>query len=366
MLGPESDNLPFDLQHRHSAVFLTVNYRGHASFLMMPSSLFYFDKLEVVDGHSTTDWISKLRCVEALSKPVTELALKWNQCSVSSVSAPGWSARESPILQFRRQETWPIHFRGVVGHDTAVAIEAFAGSDSWCNLQEAETVFQIVSALVANGVKTSSIGIMSPFRGQVTLIRRLLRAANLDGVDVGRIEDYQAVERDVIVLSLTRSDEKFVANDVASRAGVFNQVKRTNVSLTRAEHLFIVVGNPNLMVKDLIWRQWLWFCLRNGVWYGEQVDHTWLDELQVNPINLKPFRSGETHALLVASSNERENSVLMSSMERNRRFCSYTYSFFLYRNARTTGVMTRYIVWIEESIDHNRKCWYDGIRIYTV
>lgn len=321
MLGPESDyDLPFDLQHRRSAVFLTVNYRGHASFLMMPSSLFYFDKLEVVDGHSATDWISKLRCVEALSKPATELALKWNQCSAPSNSAPSWNACEPEILRFRRQETWPIHFRGVVGHDTAVAIEAFAGSDCWCNLQEAETVFEIVSALVANGVKTSSIGIMSPFRGQVTLIRKLLRAANLNGVDVGTIEDYQAVERDVIVLSLTRADKMFVANDVAGRAGVFNQVKRTNVSLTRAEHLFIVVGNPNLMVQDLIWRQWLWFCLRNGVWYGEQVDHTWFDEMQVKPITLKPFRSGETHALLAASINQMENLVLMSSMERNRRF----------------------------------------------
>jgi AAA domain len=128
------------------------------------------------------------------------------------------------------------------------------------------------------------------------------------------------VERDVIVLSLTRADEKFVTTDMASRAGVFNQVKRTNVSLTRAEHLFIVVGNPNLMVKDLIWRQWLWFCLRNGVWYGEQVDHAWLDEMQVKPINLEPFRNGETHALLATSSHEMENSVLVSSMERNQRF----------------------------------------------
>lgn len=24
------------------------------------------------------------------------------------------------------------------------------------------------------------------------------------------------------------------------------------------------------MVADPHWRQWLWFCLRNGLWYGEE------------------------------------------------------------------------------------------------
>jgi hypothetical protein len=44
------------------------------------------------------------------------------------------------------------------------------------------------------------------------LIRHLLRTFDLGGVNVGTIEDYQTVERDVIVLSLTRSNATFVRN----------------------------------------------------------------------------------------------------------------------------------------------------------
>ena len=73
----------------------------------------------------------------------------------------------------------------------------------------------------------------------------------------------------MIILSLTRSNSMFVSSDVERRMGVFQQPKRTNVALTRAENLFIVVGNPLVMSKDPIWRQWLWFCLRNGLWYGD-------------------------------------------------------------------------------------------------
>ena len=73
------------------------------------------------------------------------------------------------------------------------------------------------------------------------MLRQQLRAKQLGGVNVGTIEDYQSVEHDVIVLSLTRSSSSFVNVDKDKRVGVFGQPKRSNVALTRAEHLMIVV-----------------------------------------------------------------------------------------------------------------------------
>ena len=43
------------------------------SFLMMPSTLFYFDKLQgakKTNGHSHNAWIQELRAIEELSTPV--------------------------------------------------------------------------------------------------------------------------------------------------------------------------------------------------------------------------------------------------------------------------------------------------------
>ena len=33
---------------------------------------------------------------------------------------------------------------------------------------------------------------------------------------------------------------------------------------------YIAYFSPDVMVQDPHWRQWLWFCLRNGLWYGEE------------------------------------------------------------------------------------------------
>lgn len=318
MLGPDGgDDIPFDMQHKRSCIFLTVNYRGHASFLMMPSSLFYYDKLESIEKQDTPVWASKLRNVEALSKPASGLAILWDTiCGILPTNA--WTCADLTAIQVRRKENWPVHFRGVVGQDRSVTIETFAGSSSFSNHAEAVAVVEIVSTLVADKVSTSAIGVMSPFRGQVVLIRQMLRTKGLNGVDVGTVENYQAAERDVIVLSLTRSSEKFISHDAADRTGVFQQPKRTNVALTRAGHLFIVVGNPNLMIKDSIWKQWLWFCLRNGLWYGETIDESLLEEMQGKPLTVAAFRQGERHSLL-GDVDDQGNTVLLSSLEKGMR-----------------------------------------------
>ena len=255
----------YNEDREHNSVFLNVNYRCRPEFLMMPSALFYFDKLQsaksmmMSDPEMTSRWCRELRMLEKM-RPRVEM---------DEEEAGDVSAGIPRIYRPHKQEMWPIHFRGVVGRDVSVALDSFPGTNSWSNLDEAKEVSQIVLALAQDGVKPEQIGVMSPFRGQVVQIRKLLRDAGLGQVNVGTIEDYQAVEYDAIVLSLTRSTPKFVNFDIKRRAGVFGQPKRSNVALTRPEHLLVLVGNPNVMANCPIWRQILWFCLRNGLWYGE-------------------------------------------------------------------------------------------------
>lgn len=212
------------------------------------------------DSVSMKYWIEKIQGLESLSPPATAL--------LETQADPSMNLPDT--LRPSKQESWPLHFRGVMGKDTSVTVNSSAEANSWSNRAEAEAVVQIVTNLAREGsVSSAAIGVMSPFRGQVVLIRKLLRAEGLGGVNVGTIEDYQAVERDVIILSLTRSNEKFLSHDFKHRMGVFGQPKRSNVALTRAENLFVVVGNPRVMTRDPIWRQWLWFCLRNGLCYGD-------------------------------------------------------------------------------------------------
>jgi hypothetical protein len=236
LLGPDFANIEDWLQYSllndgqdQLSFFLTLNYRGHPSFLMMPSALFYADKLHCVDRQTTaTNWCAVIRHIENMSDPVIVTPMN------RSVDIPD-------EIQCRKQFDWPIHFRGVVGNDVTIAIDADFASNSWQNMAEAETITAICVTLTEQGVPTNKIGVMSPYRGQVVLIRSLLRRKHLGGINVGTVEDYQSVEFDVILLSLVRSTLSFVDHDIQHRMGVFGQPKRSNVALTRAEYLFVVV-----------------------------------------------------------------------------------------------------------------------------
>jgi AAA domain len=240
LLGPSLIDLQEWMEYscrENLSVFLTMNYRGHPSFLMMPSALFYFDKLQsAYHPHRTiSNWCPTLRMVESLSAPVIL------PTPIATADETSNGQEVPPQVRPVKQYDWPLHFRGVSGRDQAITVSEGFTSQSWTNDEEARAVTEIVQTLVGEGVPIQSIGVMAPFRGQVVRIRDSLRGKHLSGINVGTIEDYQSVERDVIVLSLTRATPAFVPHDILSRVGVFGQPKRSNVALTRAEHLFIVV-----------------------------------------------------------------------------------------------------------------------------
>jgi superfamily I DNA and/or RNA helicase len=250
-------------QPEHLSVFLTTSYRGHPALLYMPSHLFYFDKLRSVHAADwkVASWCAKLRSLE----------------SQSTLAYPCQD----------KQYSWPIRFCGVKGHDTSAAVESFWESNSWSNIQEVRVVVEAIQRLYSQGVSTQSIGVMTAFRAQVVLVQKRLRQQGLGSVNVDMVEDYQAVEWDVIILSLTRSSESFLQSDVDHRAGLFQQPKRVNVALTRSENLLLVIGNPTTMRNDPIWSKWLDFCRQNGLWYGEKCSNKENDAKEVKGNEVK-------------------------------------------------------------------------------
>lgn len=102
--------------------------------------------------------------------------------------------------------------------------------------EEAAVACRIVKTLVAFGVQPNDIGIITPYRAQQALIRRHLQESNEDfqGITVDTVDRFQGGEREVIILSLARSDE--VTSFLADR-------KRLNVSLSRARSKLILLGH---------------------------------------------------------------------------------------------------------------------------
>jgi superfamily I DNA and/or RNA helicase len=109
-----------------------------------------------------------------------------------------------------------------------------SGGDSRRNADEAEAVAQLVQRYVAlPGVSPAMIGVVSPFRAQVVLLRKLLHDT---GVTVDTVERFQGGERDIMILSLVRAE----GSDF-----VFDE-RRFNVAITRARRKLILVAHPNL------------------------------------------------------------------------------------------------------------------------
>lgn len=125
----------------------------------------------------------------------------------------------------------------IIDPEVPVVFVDVSGSESGkASPQEALVASRIVESLVVSGVPSNEIGIITPYRAQQALIRGHLSEARrtLPRVAVDTVDRFQGGEREVIILSLARSDG--VTSFLADR-------KRLNVSLSRARSKLILLGN---------------------------------------------------------------------------------------------------------------------------
>ena len=109
-----------------------------------------------------------------------------------------------------------------------------------------------------------TLGIITPYRSQIALIRKQLQEKGIPellDVSVDTVERYQGSERDVIIYSFCvnhRYQLKFLPN-LTEENGV--QIDRKlNVALTRARKRLIVIGVPELLKENPIYHHFISFC----------------------------------------------------------------------------------------------------------
>ncbi len=115
--------------------------------------------------------------------------------------------------------------------------------DGRSNRSEADVVCDLVRSYLNKGVSPASIGVVSPFRAQVVLLRHLLGGV---GVMVDTVERFQGGERDIMILSFVR----------ARSAGFAFDERRLNVAITRARRKLILVGQTELFRNS----RYSWIC----------------------------------------------------------------------------------------------------------
>lgn len=155
----------------------------------------------------------------------------------------------------KRNEATGVLFYHVLGTQ-----QRTASSPSWINPMEANVVAKVVIAVLKGGVKPDEIGIITPYKGQVALIREQVGTRKLGKIMVGSVEQFQGQEKPVIILSVVRSSEIQYEYCDHVNLGFVNSPKRANVAFSRAQSLLVIVGNPIVLRQDPMWAKVVEYC----------------------------------------------------------------------------------------------------------
>lgn len=106
------------------------------------------------------------------------------------------------------------------------------------------------------------IGIIAPYREQIKKIKDLVSTSKLenfynDQIEINTVDSFQGREKDIILLSMTRSNED-------GEIGFLKDYRRMNVSLTRARNLLVVIGDSTTLQNDAFYSRFITYCQENG------------------------------------------------------------------------------------------------------
>ena len=185
------------VEHYGDAIYrrLTVQYRMHESIMRFSSDWFYQGSL-IADASVRRHRLCDLRNVER--SPLTESTLLW-------IDTAGAGYEEQ--LEKDGQSKW--------------------------NPGEAGVVLRLLRDLDDHGVRGDQIAVIAPYAAQVRYLRG---QADLDGLEIDTVDGFQGREKEVVLLSMVRSNPDGQIGFLADR-------RRSNVAMTRARRQLIVLGD---------------------------------------------------------------------------------------------------------------------------
>ena len=139
------------------------------------------------------------------------------------------------------------------------------------NRAEAEQVAQIVKAIQALNEREGTplnlkdqLGIIVPFRNQISMVRSCLRAIGItetDDISIDTVECYQGSQRDYIIFTTTISQPyQLGILSVEQEVGRCVVDRKLNVAITRARKQFFMVGNKHILEKSPLYARLIKSC----------------------------------------------------------------------------------------------------------
>lgn len=213
------------IKKKESVVLLDKQYRMHNAIMAFSNLTFYENKLvadsTVADGKLINDDNDIVnRTIEFIDTA---------GCGFTEVQNPeslSYSNKQEADLLFK-------HLRSVI--------------DSYSYYKEADPI---------------TVGIISPYKEQVEWMKEEIGNYGL-GIDkvqhlsIKTIDGFQGEERDVIYISLVRSNDD-------QEIGFLSDLRRMNVALTRARKKLVVIGDSATIGGNPYYKQFIEYCETSG------------------------------------------------------------------------------------------------------
>lgn len=224
---------------------LKIQYRMNDEIMRFSSDWFYGGKVESAPQ-------IKYRSVLDYDHPITwiDTSNEENQITIEGEDAPEDSASTSSSVSAANQNS-DLNFK-----------EQFV-DESFGRINKAEaelTLLTLAEYFTKIGKQRVleeriDVGIISPYRAQVQYFKKLIKKYEFFKpyrrlISVNTVDGFQGQERDVILISLVRSNDE-------GQIGFLKDLRRMNVAMTRARMKLIILGNKDTMTKHPFYKK-LW------------------------------------------------------------------------------------------------------------
>ena len=218
-----------------SKAFLSVQYRMNLEIMAFPNAQLYGGKL------SAHDSCAHIR--------LTDLGIDGNDEN-DAHCAPLVLYDTTGLDMYERED------------------DALLSTHSRINENEASLVMRHIEWLVQHGIPPACIAVLSPYAAQVHLLSQHIRTMYGTSIEVGTVDGMQGREKDVVILSLVRSNDE-------QQVGFLHDSRRLNVAMTRAKRQLAVIGDADTVGGEKA---------RHDTTASRQFLRAWIEHLHSNAL----------------------------------------------------------------------------------
>lgn len=213
--------------HPEAVTLLSMQYRMNEEIMRFSSDWFY-------GGAMTAAPEVKFRGILDYDSPIT-----WIDTDKEAIGSDREDSGESTDMQFR---------------------ESLAGASfGRINKDEAMLTIRTLRQYIEKIGKQRflderiDVGVISPYRAQTQYLRSLIKRHPFfrpfkRSISIDTVDGFQGQERDVIVISMVRSNEE-------GNIGFLRDLRRMNVAMTRARMKLIIIGSVKTLTEHKFYRR---------------------------------------------------------------------------------------------------------------